>query len=209
MDVFVRSIPDQTTQTQLYKFFQPVLAKFSIHTYRCEKLKGRGCAILTILDERSAREFLNVHGSVQGKPTAVQLFVLGRPIICTLSRNEPDKFLVLSLEKEEADRRKKSKNKEHATDQTVILDRKFDFYQLSSGIWDYDDAELVFVAYFQDNRRGTAMFGTKSLTLLIRPWSKILPSIRIDIPYSSIQTVTTAGQPEPTITFTLMEAPRI
>jgi hypothetical protein len=50
MDIFVRNIPDQASNKNLEIFFQKQFRPFSIDDFSCQKLKTRGCAILTVLD---------------------------------------------------------------------------------------------------------------------------------------------------------------
>jgi RNA dependent RNA polymerase len=206
MEVFIRNTPDQASEKQLDKFFRPFLAKCSIQSYHFRKLKGRGCATITVADEVKGRAFLNLHGKGPGLSKAKdQLFYMGREIHCSASHRPPEKFLVQSLRKEDADKLQKSKMKKPTPNQTGQPERKFEFASLSCGLWSYDDkSSVVFEEYFRDARKGTVMFGTKMMTLLLNP-----PMCRVDIPYSSVESVTTGVRWDPTITLSLMEAPRM
>ncbi|KAI9780131.1 MAG: hypothetical protein M1839_006968 [Geoglossum umbratile] len=208
MEVFVRNTPDQASETQLEKFFRPFLAKCSIYSFHFRKLRGRGCATITIADEAQGQAFLNLHGKVSGSQNArSQLVYMSRNIHCSASYNSPEPILVKSLQKEEADKLKKSKTKKPPLGRAGQVERRFEFASLSCGLWSYRGSAVVFVEYFRDARKGTVMFGTKSMTLLLNLHGVMM--CRVDIPYSSVDSFTTGSQLSPTITLSLMEAPRM
>ncbi|KAI9768710.1 MAG: hypothetical protein M1840_004705 [Geoglossum simile] len=206
MEVFIRNTPDRASEEDLNKFFRSYLAQCEINSYYFRKLKSRGCATITIADEVKGRTFLNHHGKAPGLSKAkIQLKLWGREIYCSASHRPPEKYLVQSLQKEAADKLQKSKSKKSTLNQTGQTQRQFQFASLSCGLWSYNKSgDVVFEEYFRDDRRGTVMFGTKTMTLLLDP-----PMCRVDIPYPSVESVTTGTRFSPTITLLLTEAPRM
>ncbi|KAH0536953.1 hypothetical protein FGG08_006218 [Glutinoglossum americanum] len=210
MEIFVYNIPYQVSEKRLDKFFRRYLAECSIQAYHCQKLRGKGWATLTVGDKNLGQKFLSLHEKGPGSQNAkVQLVLMNRHIYCKTSNKQPDGYLVESLQKEEADNQKKIKTKKPAVERAGQPERKFDFHTLSCGLWDYARSDPVFLSHSEDHRNGAVMFGVKSMTLLLHPMSLILPTCRLDIPYSSVNAITTGGRSDPTITLTLLEAPRM
>ncbi|KAH0559780.1 hypothetical protein GP486_003706 [Trichoglossum hirsutum] len=207
MDIFIRGLPDQISERQLIKSFGPVLAKCSIQTFYCQRLRGRGLATLTVADEGQGLAFLKLYGWNPVLPARVT--VLGRTVLCSTSKYSPEPLMIQSLKKEEADKLRRNMVKKPAVERSGQPEGGFGFRSLSCGLWDYNDSDLVFVSHFWDSSEGTVMFGIKSMTLLLCPINMLLPTFRIDIPYSSVDTITTGDQSNPSVTITLAEAPRM
>ena len=202
MEVFVRNIPDQGTEKQLKKIFQSCFKEFRIDVFECHKLRSRGCALLTIPDRKKAELFLAAYAA----PTNRKLLYMTRPMYCSKSKNEPDKFLLQTLQKEAKDKAVKGTA---ASGSTGRSEREFGYNIMSCGLWDYHGSDLVFVAHFQSMRRGSIMFGKKAMALLMDPTSAESFRHRLDFPFSSMQSITIGSHQEPSLTFTLSEAPRI
>ncbi|KAL1640179.1 hypothetical protein SLS58_007130 [Diplodia intermedia] len=62
MDIFVRNVPVQTTESALRDFFKPVLEEFSILRFYCTKFRKKSLALLTVTDASKAKLFLNKFG---------------------------------------------------------------------------------------------------------------------------------------------------
>lgn len=157
MEVIVRNLHDQITNKQIDNFFRPHLDQLGIKTYHCEKLRGRGCATLTIADPAKARRFLSLHGQTnhrrKGFVAAKQgLCLAGRPVNCILSNKTPDEFLLRSLKEEESARyaTQQSQSAKIVPPRTDELRRAFDILHLDCGQWDYAGTELSFATYFQE-----------------------------------------------------------
>lgn len=208
MEVFVRNLPDQLSQKQLRDFFEPLLSRLSISSYCCHKLQ-KGCATVTFLDPVLGQKFLDLHGNSNLKPKAVdQLRHMGRNIYCSASRNEPDTFLLSSLRSEQD--RLQTKKASTGKGSTQRFERTLSCSSLACGMWDYDvKSHLVFVPYFTDFRHGTMTFGRKSLSLELNPPAAHLPVLQLDIRYSTVQSMTLGNRLNPSLTFTVFEAPRI
>ena len=219
MEVIVRNLHDQVTEKQVDNFFRKVLDKLGIKTYLCQKLKARGVATITILDTNKARQFIKTHGQTQpgAKGFALvpsKLFHMGRPINCSVSNNTPDEFLLRSLKKEESDRSKKPKIVPGKADENhrpgKHHDRRaFDISSLRCGQWDYVGTDLVFVPYSQERKRGRVIFGPRSLLIKLWPQTPTSPIQQVDIPYSSVQSMTIGPNTNPSITFSLAESPKL
>lgn len=223
MEVIVRNLHDQVTEKQVDNFFRNVLEKLGIKTYVCHKLKGRGMATITILDVNKARQFLKMHG--QTEPGArgyvsvpVKLVHMGRPINCSVSNKSPDEFVLRSLKKEESDRYAASQSKKPRIvqgrgDENRRLGnqnrRAFDISSFKCGQWDYTGADLVFVTCSQERKKGRMIFGPRSLLIKLWPQDSTSPLQQVEFPYSSVQSMTLGPNTNPSITFSLAEAPKL
>lgn len=222
MEIIVRNLHDQATEKQVDKFFRNVLDKLGIKTYVCQKIKGRAMATITILDLNMARQFLKMHGQTQpgakGFASVPQkLFHMSRPINCSVSNKPPDEFLLRSLKKEESDRYAASQSK---TPRIVhgrgdenrrpgnYNRRAFDISSLKCGQWGYAGADLTFVTYSQERKKGRLIFGPRSLWIKLWPQEPTSPLQQVELPYSSIQSITIGPITNPFITFSLAEAPK-
>ena len=224
MEVIVRNLHDQVTETQVNKFFRGVLDKLGIKTYACQKLKGQAMAKITILDVNKARQFLKVHG--QTEPGAkgfasvqVKLYHMKRPINCSVSKNNPpDEFLLRSLKKEESDRYAASQSKKPKIVQGKVDEnrrpgnrnrRAFDIDSLKCGQWSYVGDDLVFVTYSQQPKKGRVIFGPRSLLIKLFPQGIHSSNQQVEITYSSVHSMTVGIQTYPSITFSLSESPKL
>jgi len=219
MEVVARNIHEEATEKQIQNFFRETLEKLEIHTFYCHKPKGR-LAILTIQDIQKARQFLYLHGQIvpgaKGFKTVRQkLYRLGRPVNCSASNKQPDPFLLSSLRKEESDRYAAKLRKPKITPGRLDTKssipannrRTFDIKSLQCGQWTYVVADLAFAMYCQEMRQGRAVFGQRILLINLKQQSATLPAHQVEIPYSSIQSFAVGPKSNPSITFSLSEAP--
>ena len=224
MEVIVRNLHDQVTEKQVDKFFRKVFDKLGIKTYSCQKLKARGMATIIILDVTKARVFLKLHGQTESGPKGfasvpVKLYHMGRPINCSISSNNPpDDFTLRSLKKEESDRYAASQSKKPKIVPGKEIEiqrpgqhnrRAFDIDSLKCGQWSYVGADLVFVTYSQERKKGRLIFGPRSLFIKLWPQAPNLPVQQIEFSYSIVQSMTIGSNSNPSITFLLLEAPRV
>lgn len=225
MEVIVRNLHDQVTEKQVDNFFRKVFDKLGIKTYRCQKLKSRGMATITILDSNKARQFLNMHG--QTEPGAkgylsvpAKLVHMGRPINCSVSNKPPDEFILRSLKKEEGDRYAANQSKkpkivpgrgdENRRPAKANSNRRaFDINSLKCGQWGYVGADLAFITYSQERKKGRMIFGPRSLFIKLWPQDPISPPQQIEFPYSSVQSMTVGDNTNPSMTVSLSEAPKL
>ena len=225
MEVIVRNLHDQVTEKQVDNFFRNILDKLGIKTYLCQKLKARGVATITILDTNKARQFIKMHGQTQPGAKGFasvpsKLFHMGRPINCSVSNNTPDEFLLRSLKKEESDRYVAASQSRKLKIVSGKVDenhrpgnhhdrRAFDISSLNCGQWDYVGTDLTFVTYSQERKRGRVIFGPRNLLIKLWPQGPTSPIQQVDIPYSSVQSMTIGPNTNPTITFSLAESPKL
>ena len=222
MEVIVRNLPDQATEKQVDNYFRDVLGKLGIKTYSFQKLRSRGTATITILDLNKARQFLKTHGQTEPGPKGyasvpVKLIHMGRPINCSISNKSPDKFHLLNLKKEESDRYASQSKKPNIVEGTgnekhrtgSHSRRAFDISSLKCGQWAYIDNDLAFVMYSQEQKKGRIIFGPRGLLIKLRPQDSTSPLQQVEIPYSSVQSMTLGSATDPSITFSLSEAPRL
>ena len=212
----MRNLPDSITDRQVRRYFEPILAKLQIHTFHCQKHKGRGSATLTILDVKKGQYFLLLHG--QTKPgregfdkVQQKLFHMRKSVNCTESNKPPDHHLLQSLQKEENDKIHASNNRTSKPTERRLrgAQREFDIFGIYCGRWDYKGLRLVFFSHFQEQRGGHLVFGKRSLTVQLSKPSPFLPAHQMDIPYNSIQSITIGNQSNATITLSLAEAPKM
>ena len=222
MEVFVRNLHDQVTEKQVNSFFRDVFEKLGVKVFHCQKLKGRGCATITIHDVGKARQFLSLHGQTlpgnRGFATVQRkLYHRGRQINCTKSNKEPDEFILRSLKKEESERYLKDHNRKPKivpakveNSNTSSRDqRAWDINDLKCGQWTYDGDDLAFASEYHERRNGRILFGHRAVRINLMPQNASSASHHVDIPYSSMQSFTIGPNAKPTITFSLAEAPRI
>ena len=217
MEVLIRNLPESITDKQLEKYFRPVLEKFNITTYHCQKLRNHGCARLTILDIGKAQRFLELHGQTQpGRKgfNSVQqkLFHMSKPVNCSRSNNVPDPYLLRSLKKEEKDKYAASQSRKPKIVPPVeagTLRRAFDTSQLKCGQWAYVQTDVAFATYYQERRAGRIIFGHRGI--LIKLGSQIQDAAlhQVEIPYESIDSFTVGPKSDPCMTFSLHYPPKL
>ena len=210
MEVFVHNLPHQASQKQLENFFGTILAELQIvDIFNCQKLGKPGLATLTFLHSTDALYFLKRYGKydpyLHGNSRPSELRHMGKVILCGRSRNAPNPYLLRILEDKEKTRQGTASRKSATQPPKPKVERKYQCSELSCGSWDFTGPDLVFVPYFIDGRDCDIHFGKKSLAILIgNPISH-----RVEIPYSSINSVTRGATEDFSLTFTTFEAPRI
>ena len=196
MEVFLRNLPDQFTENGLKRFLRPVLAPFGVNNFDCRKLVRRGCATLTVLEKEGGEAFLLIYGQSTSTSRPAKLTYLDRQIYCSQSRNGADVFLLAHLE---------TKKKERMETQVIPeknLQRVFQIQSLACGLWDYVGEDLIFVSHFRDCRRSTAKFGKQALTISSAVYI-------IEIPYFTVTSLTAGNNGSPSITLSLVGAPKM
>lgn len=211
MDIFVRNIPDEASKKSLNDFFREKLRLLNIHEFGFERLRSRGCGLLTLLTAQKGQRFLDNYSD-----TRRPLFHLSRPLRCSKSREEPDELKLRSIAKEAKDKAKSAGAvpngvtlKEKHTHANTLA--RFDCKLLSCGTWVYLDGELTHVSHVQYLCFGTLYFGKTTLALILKGNAKSEESsIRLDFSYSTcIESITVGSLQNPTLTLTLRAAPRM
>lgn len=166
-----------------------------------------GVATVTFLHLSDGHLFLHSHGQQTGTPHAFQIVrqlrYMTRNIYFSPSRNAADPYLLRILQDEEENSKKKIVPKVVKV-ASKKLKRKFGFSVFACGLWDYLGFELNFSPYFQDLRGGSLLFGKTSLALLLGEPAHY----RIEVPFSSIQSITIGTEERLSLTMTLTEAPK-
>jgi len=211
IDIFVRNIPDQVSNKNLEIFFQKEFRPFSIDDFSCQKLKTRGCAVLTVLDAQKAQRFLDIYGSTSQNvcTRAHALIYIDRNLFCSPSKFKPDEVLLQTLRKDAKDKRNQVRLKTSAGGSAEQVERKFEYALVQCGLWDYQTSDLVFVTQVVARRKGSIMFGKKNLALMAHSDGIGHLTYRLDVPYSSVQSITIGSFQDPSLTITLSEAPRV
>lgn len=213
MDIFVRNVPNQASAKNLESFFRDEFRPFRIHEFACHKPRGRGYAIVTVLDAAKAQSFLKIHGEVSLQSLkqlrTPPLKYMDRLLLCAPSRNKPDEILLQTLRKDAKDKICQTRSVNSPTVSSGKVERKFDYTTVKCGLWEYNASQLVFVYHASDVREGSIMFGKKNLTLVAPSIAPVQRGYRLDVPYPSILSVAIGNVQDPSITLTLIEAPRV
>lgn len=213
MELLVKNLPDQITEKQIEQFFRPVLKTLDINTFECRKLRKGGFATITVADSQKAQIFLNLYGqttSSRGFGAAKgKLEYRKNPIYCSRSRNDPDRFLLQSMEDQERKLKEAAKYPK-AKPIKGPLRRKFATSCVDCGHWDYVNGSLTLMSHFQENRVGHIFFGRRSLVIdLLSQQSPIIPGQRLEISYIIIESFIIGDLGTPSVTFSLYEAPKL
>lgn len=211
MEVFVSNLSNQSTQKQIEQWFKPILARFNIHIFYCEKFRNRNFAKLTIGDVRLGQQFLDLHGQVKpgrdGFNTVKEkLYHFKRPVNCRKSHNDPDKFMLQSLER---DIREKLLSKQRHLSKPLNPGRQrnkrsFPCFLIAIGSMDYSGNNLVVNCHDQAARGGNLFFGRRSA--LFQYGKEVIQ--QMEVPYSSIHSLILGNPTDPKVTFALAEGPR-
>ena len=216
MDIFIRGIPIQSTAKDLEHYLKEPLQRLGIETYHCNKMKGKGCALLTLPHANEVTLFLAQHGTPQFPQQGralLQLIFQGRAMHCHLSKYPSDEFILRSLRYTES---QKSFSKplsvvpatyQHNPNDKGKSARQYPISSLASGSLEFSGQDPVFVPYFQDFRRGDISFGQKALAITFSS-SAANEADRILVPYYSIVFIGTGTYSDPTLILSLRWAPR-
>lgn len=210
MDIFVRNIPEQASNKNLQTFFREHFRPFGIDDFHCQKLRSRGCATVTVLDEQKAQRFLKVYGNSQSHDSHTntkKLRYMDKDLFCVPSKSKCNETLLQTLRKDAKDRGDPTSRKQPATTTAARIDRSFDYISIQCGHWDYQAQDLIFVSQAMDQETGSIKFGKRSVALVSQADGTGMGKYRLDAPYSSILSISTGSLQD--VTFTLCESPRI
>lgn len=214
MELLVRNLPDQITEKQIGQFFRPVLKTLDIGSFECRKLRKGGFATVTIADLQKAESFLSLYGHSPGYRGSVgaakrKLEYNGKTILCSRSKNEPDRYLLQSMKSQEI-RQKEAVKNEMARPIRGPLKRKFETSCLDCGHWDYVNGNLTFISHLQENRTGQMFFGRRSLIIDLLPQkAPMTRGQRLEISYIIIESFIIGDLGAPGITLSLFAAPKL
>ncbi|KAL9584990.1 MAG: hypothetical protein Q9212_001787 [Teloschistes hypoglaucus] len=214
MEVFVRNLPEQSTEKQVRNIFRPRLALLNINVFHCYKPTGKPFAKITIHNPQKARRFLDLHGQTQSGSNGFnavkhKIFHMRKPVNCMQSRSPPDEFVVKSLEREEQGRNAGHHHAMQSSQATARSQRKYDLSQLQCGSLDYDAGDLGFVAHYQLSLAGSLTFGQHFVRVDLTTSDPTLPRKQLQLPYHSVNSLIVGKSTNPYMTFTLAEAPRM
>ncbi|KAL9039155.1 MAG: hypothetical protein Q9214_004991, partial [Letrouitia sp. 1 TL-2023] len=213
--VFIRNLPEQTTENQAQRYFRPILAKLNINVFHCEKHNGKNFARITVPDRQQGAIFLQNHG--QSKPgregfgqVRNKLHFRGRPINCVESTHAPDEFLLQSLQKDELAgiRPKEARGVKNQVARSK-LQKSFNIIGFDCGLMDYRKIELGFVSHFQQARSGRLKFTKRCILINLDQQNQDVLAQQIEIPYNSVQSFITGSLSNPFVLFSLFEAPKL
>lgn len=213
MEVFVRGVPERATENQTTNFFLPILNKLSIKNWHCQKKKRKHFATLTFLSSMDGERFLSLYDQVKNSlgydypPLGRTDFMFqGNELRCSLSTKPPDPLALKSLEMDAkaSETRTTNPTRAHSGPTPSGEDnRSLECSSTSCGLWEYIGTTLVFTSYLDWKVHGNIKFGAKAAII------RMDTGQRLDMPYSTVQGITTEGLPRPAITMTLTEAPHL
>jgi hypothetical protein len=218
MDIFCRNLPVHLKHRRFKKELKPILAELGIVTFEC-RLHGRGHATLTILDIQKARQLLNKYPKVpKGKKISPSqgLTILGTTIFIEEGRNKPDPYLLLSLQEDEEE--SKRRNQEARLPTSVAgsgygnqqRQRKFYIYSLSCGTFEFAGERPLFVERWSLKNPGQISFGRNKLTVTVQSPLDPQRTYRLDFEYYIINGCIYLGdQKAPSVTFMTASAPHL
>jgi hypothetical protein len=212
MDIFVRNVPNQSTEKQLQRFLSPYLKDLGTTVFHCSKFKNKKLALVTVLDPTLADRFLALYGdnAVRSSITPkAKLTFLGQTLLFSVSNKPSDPTLLQCLRKEAKDGVMNAQKGRLAASPAVRHEREYPYLSLSCGVWDYKGPDSSFVAHFHDARRGRIMFGKQVMALVVQPNIEIGSCYRVDFSYYSVQSITLGNSQDASLTVTVSEAPRI
>ena len=217
MDVYVRNVPQQSTENSLKNFLKPFFLDLSIRSVHCTKPKDKTIAFLTFLHLSDAETFLQHYGQTKNltpyigsqrsqprpKINSVNLRFLGQPIYCQKSTNDANPYLLRVLAKEEKDRQTKVTTLttiDHYKPQ--ILPILFDCASISCGVWSYSRSNLYYEPQQSWESPGTLKFGEHSTIL------NLDSGIRVDFLHFATLSIAAEEGSTPSFIFSMREAPR-
>ncbi|KAI9668532.1 MAG: hypothetical protein M1829_005349 [Trizodia sp. TS-e1964] len=204
MELFLRNLPANTSETELSEFFEPLLRQFGLDSYRCNILKGKGLATLTVADKGAGEAFLKTYCHHQRK---IPLILKGQMLNCSKSTNQPNNWKIEALKKQQKERLRDGFKPQAGRSHESKSPRKFYFTNLECGLWDYEKGRLAFFPEYQDHRPGTIEFCPKDITISILESRK--PTTRINIALGTITNICIDDHSEISIVLALAEAPKI
>ena len=202
MEIFLHNLPVQATEKDLHRFLTPHLRTNGILVFHCSRLRKAGCAILTLLNREDGMKVLRL--------LETELQYQSKTILFKPSHSEPDEWLLKTMQKDLKDQlRSKVKQGSHAP--KIMHTEDFAIESLACGLWDYQREELLFISYFEKRVPGTVKFGKHDLEIYLEnpPGAVPGPQTRLNIPYFTIQSITTGNKQTPALTISLAEAPRM
>ena len=211
----MKGLPNQMTERNVEKEFKPILERFGITVFQCQKLRSKGCALISFLDKSKGNAFLVAANSGQRRFLGQSRMVVhGKYLRCSLSRNEPDPYLIKALKKEESELYQKLKRKPRivpgnpATLKAERTPRSFNISAVKCGQWTYAGRSLVFSTYWSRETPGRLIFGPRHLLIKLCLHPSHGYSHELLIPFSTIYSFT-IGPEDRSLTFSLYLPPRM
>ena len=204
MDIFLYNLDANISEKRLRQYLRGKFHPFGVDNLHLEKLSRGKCALLTVLDVAAGQRFLK-HYSDPKTP----LRLSNRTIRCRVANAPPDELKIRVLKKTISDSVKRANEAQPGERHPPLENRQFHGVSLACGSWDYSRDELVFVSHYIDHGGFVLCFGRREMVIVMRPKLAGGPYFRVDISYSSMQSIVYKGLQDTIITFTLYSAPRI
>ncbi|KAK3396965.1 RNA dependent RNA polymerase-domain-containing protein [Sordaria brevicollis] len=201
MEVFMRNLPPDLSQTSLKSQLKPHMDKLRITHYGCEKRPRQKTGKVMFITEKEAKAFLQSHGEVplpnqrgtrRYHPTQSRLCITNHQVYCKRSDPQPRdiplrvKNILHEAEEEERIAKAIQSSVEHHprikhTPSTLIVGA------LDCGYWSYVNGQLTFVnEWSSSQRQNLVKFSKKDLIITFLAsgdWSDLG---QVRVPYRSI-----------------------
>ncbi|KAG9233793.1 rna-dependent rna polymeras-like protein [Amylocarpus encephaloides] len=206
MEVFIRGVPEGSTERGLNEFFEDVMKRLNIEDWTCQKWT-KDFANLVFLNESDGIRFHHSHGHIRGMlnsrmklPGVVPLEFNGALLKCTPNVKPLNNIAVNNLLFEKKKNLGEAKNPKTASKMKTNQDfRGYSCQSICCGIWEQQGVHLQVKTYFCLYDQAKLVFKSRHVSYETNNQE------RLDFVYNSIQSVARDKQE---LVFTLREAPR-
>lgn len=107
MEVFLRNLPPHLTDTALETQLEGFTLPIGLEDWACQKPRNKPFGNITFLFPRDGQKFLQYYSgqSLARGQAFNRLIILGSNVQCSVSKRDPDPFLLRSLQKSAVDRK--------------------------------------------------------------------------------------------------------
>ncbi|KAK7752663.1 hypothetical protein SLS62_005432 [Diatrype stigma] len=213
MECFMRNLPSHLTVQSLQGQLSPWIKALNITEWSCDKPHGKSYGTVAFLSKADGEKFLRQHSEVivpgamrKGRPVSQsRLKILGMSVYCNRSKNEPDPYLLKSMQKTREDNKQQDQTEPEKQNAVV-----FQLRGLSCGHYEFPLGHLTYLPDKQWTHReiGEGILKFAKHLMIVTFDYPSFGQLRLEIPYRTINELVTSTRP-PSLTLTLWESPRI
>ncbi|KAK4159742.1 RNA-dependent RNA polymerase 1 [Cladorrhinum sp. PSN259] len=204
MEVFLRNLEPDLTEKALANHLSPVLEKFGIIDYICNKQKRRFTGSITFLNLSDAQRFLDDHGEVPDpvaaskfngnqfgrngrskmrEPTKPRLFLMGRPCYCVKSNRPVDQTALKAIRHERDERQKAREQHTQPVEKPAEPAITMQASELNCGYHTFLDGNFAFVSEWSTKQLCLIKFTKWNLILVFEHGDR---DVEVRISYKTI-----------------------